>query len=663
MQTTDFRSLQANLSEIYAAAFQSTTMIDNLPLIATSSSTVSYTHSVAGQISVLYTRVCQWMEPPDRSIRLKKVLKFILTTLFDHAVHAAYHARQKRMWNNMRHIDEIWKTSIQMEDLDEQRKRYDRHLLEELKGSVEVESQIYLFAFDERVETLLSQEEEKQHRHLIINFHQATSLFWSVFMQNQEDDPFLNFHLVDLLDPDSTLKDRALFNALKKERDWVQMEGLMQTSIPVALIAKLGGAHPLTPLEKRKLQLWVKTLNDRESSISSQLFFSVLHEIFHVIQLQGSSNLTFFDLLDWLNQQGCTLLYREDPLHMDWREGLCVGDAIDCNRQSFILGEQLSSKKIIDDRFKIFRLKDYPDYVVKIANNPFLLLMDHVRAASDQEHCLIHLVETINEIEVNGHKINGLDREGKCVILERLSSPLSDRKWRSNRVELKKEEETAALIFANHISCMIQWKVMPETLSFSHLMWDSKGVLKSTRLLKKMDADYDSLESYCQEASNGNRHVLNFLMRVSGLDEHPVGIYYRQAVAFALRVGKLDLIGRALPLEHRHERYELHAEALCHRAIALRERCFKRIIGHLRAKKAYCYKQEAGIKKKMVENLAAIYRDLPTPGKFSSDFEERVIEHFLHSDEKQTLIPDLSKAEEYYQQKIEDMKIFNHACL
>lgn len=661
MQAPHFHSLQANLSEIYAALHSKPDQ-DELPLEAASSTRVYYKGCLTGQFFQISNQVWQWIQPHQTALSLENVLQLIITSLFDQAVHCAYGARQRRIWNNMRQIDQIWKDTLQPKDFAEQRDRYASYLAEEHEGSVEADNPIYLVEFEERGRILLSAQEEKAIRHTIVNFHQATYVFWSLFIQDEEDNAFIRQPLMHLLKNVSTLTDRPLFKALEKEGSWVQMEGIMQQAIPVDLLAKLKGEYSLTVAENRHLKRWLHTLNQRQEFISPKLFSSILQEIMNVIQLQGSSTLTLPDLLSWLDQQGCPLLFREDSPHLYWREKLSPGDKIDCNGKELVLGKQLSPPKLINDRFKIFDLENYPDYVVKIANNRLLLLMEAQKASNEEEHWGVRLVETIENLEEDEDSFtSGLDHQGRCIVLEKLSSPFSDIEWTSTEFKLTKEDERGALVLANHLYCMVQWKAAPQNLSLSHLMFDKEGDLKSTRPLKKGAANYNEWEAFCEKGAKGNPYVLNFLMYVSQLNEHPVAVFYREAVEHVLKTGKTNLIGRTLPLGHRQDFYNQHIKKLCAQALELRENCLKIVVAQLRIKGEYSLKREARLQQSAADKLLKFYLSSPTPGRFAPDLEQQVIGSMDRSSIVIPLhLPD--DVEDYYQEKIELMIKYNEAA-
>ncbi len=663
IETSSFNDLRANLSEIYASLYAQSN-VGERSLYATSSS-VYFQGTLTGQIIKVVDRAWRWIQPSYSSPSVESSLQFILTTLFDHAVHCAYDTRQRRIWHNMRQIDQMWKNDLQPEDFAKQREHYADFLAKELAESIEFDHPIYLADFDARAQHPLIEKEIKAMRHTIVNFHQATHLFWSLFIKDENENALLRQPLMPLIKPMSTLLDHPLFKALKKEGRWIQMEGIMQQPIPVALLAKLQDPQSLSVNENRRLTLWVQTLNRCQHSISPRLFSCILTEIMTVIHLQGSSSLTLPDLLYWFDQQNCPIIHREDPAHMEWREKLGPGDSIECNGKQLILGQQLSPDKLIDDTYKIFELEGGLDYVVKIAHNRFLLLLEERKASSEQGHWGVRLVETIVNLEEDDQElvVSGLDQQGRCVVLEKLTSSFDSQMWTSHDMQLTPEDEKSALVFANHLFCMSQWKATAENLSLPHLMWDKEGVLKSTRLLKKGPANYNEWEAYCERAAEGNPYVLSFLMNVSKLSEHDMALYYRQAIEHTLETGDIDLIGRPLPLGHRQDMYTQHAKKLCAQAQELRHNCLKIITAHLRRQNQYSYKKEEQLKQAIADKLLQFYRASSTPGRFSPDLEQQVIAAFTAPSSTSNSLPDSSDAQDYYQEKHELMMGYNQIYL
>lgn len=653
----NFDDLQAQLSEIHAALLDKSYRGKELPLYAygtVSKTNIVYQGSLSGRMIEAWDKT--WYHNPHT---LNSALDTILNTFFNHAVHTAFHGRLRRQWHHMRQIERTWKKVPSTQEKAEQRVHFISQLALELRGSVEENDRAYWIYFDNRSSDPFTEREERQHRQMIVNFHQATAIFWSFFLKDKHKD--LRKPLEPLLNASATLSDKIFYKVLKNERGWTQFEEVMQMPIPVSLFSKLHDPSSLSADEEEHLESWINRLNQCKNVISLKQLSVILKEAHSIIHLQGFSPLTLQDLLHWIDKQGCTILHCEDAAHMDWREKLQPGDKITCNGNELILGKQLSPDKPIDDECKVFELANFPDYVVKIANNRFRLLLEAKKAQDQEEHYGVRLVEKIANLETDPQlpAVDGLDREGRCVVLEKLSLPISDHQWTSDATELTQEDEKIALVLANHLFCMHQWFANAQNLSLSHLMFDQEGVLKSVRLLKKGPANYNEWEAHCLNASKDNPHVLTFLMRVSKLCEHAVAKYYRDAVAYTLKTGENDLLSRPLPLGHRESFYDKRISELCDQALELRRTTLQHVIARLRKKGEYSSQKEKDLQTKVSDRLQYFYNACPTPGILSTaQLQQQVLDSFTDPNwQEPPLDPDEST---YYEEKYDLMMSYNH---
>ncbi len=671
MQTSSFNSLQTNLYEIYAA-ISSESQGQSLALYATSPSAVYYQNSLMGKMVEKWDKTWRWIFP-SAPLSVDHIVESIVTTLFNQAVHQAYSMRQHRIWHHMQLLDEAWKSQLQPQAAIDQQNRYTDYLSQELKGSIEEKNPIFMTNFKQRRMQALDENELGNLRHTVINFHEATYDFWHAFVKNENKEEGekkketlrIRKSLMRFLKPSSILKDRVLFKALKKEGRWVQMESKMCQPIPVALLSKLHDPSTLTMAETRQLKEWVHALNQHSEEISLHLLSEILIEVMTIIRIQGSSSVTLQDILYWMDQQGCPILYQEDPKHMDEREALSPGKMIICNGQQLTLGKLLSPDKDVNDRYKVFELANDPDCVVKIACNHFLLLIEEKRSQNEQEHWGVRFVETKANLEKDPQKpvIKGLDQEGRCVVLEKLFPAFENHTWTTQDFRLTKGDEKLALVFASHMFCMAEWKAFSQNLSLSHLMWDKDGVLKSTRLLKREPFNYNVLEEYCKKCAKGNPFILSFLMNVSKLSEHDIARYYRGAVEHALTTGKTDLIGRDLPLGHRQDEYNEQTKKLCAQAIELRESCIKLVVAQLRKQNCYSHKQVHTVQQAVIDKLMLFYRASPTAGSFSPQLQEDVVASYFSSSAQPLTVMQSLNAQKYYREQHEFMMKSNQAIL
>lgn len=655
MSNLTFHTLHANFTEIYAAMHAQPDTGAPLPLEATSYTTVRYQKSWIGQFVIAWHRIWRWILH-ELAPTLDKTLQTI-TKIFTHAVLAAYEARQERIWQGMHMLDSAFTAPTLLE----QRTRYALFLTDDLKESWWGNDPLYLKKFDKRKLALLDQEKEIQLKHVGINFQQATYNFWEFILKNQDKDicsSFLELALPSAVqEKTSPLLDRSFFKTLKKEFRWLHFESVLEQPIPLVPLAKLHDPSSLTMQERKQLTDWVKAINHHQKKLSPKLFAVVLAEALNVIQLQGGSTVTLQDILYWLFQQGCALVEHECPKHMDWREKLGPGSLIECNGKELELGQQLSPDKEIDDVYKIFELEEYPDYVVKIANNRFRLLIEAKQVEDEQAHWGVRFVNTITDLD----GVSGLDQKGFCVVQEKLTCPFADYEWTSDNTILTKEDEEYALVLANHLYCMQQWQASSQNLSFKHLMWDAEGVLKTTRPLKKGPPNYIEWEDKCIKAAKKNVHILNFLMHVTKFYEHEMADYYRQAVEYTLESGEIDLVERPLPIGHRESYYEQHAQQLCQQALTLRKTCCKQVIAHVR-KEQNTHKLVNQIETSAINQLLTMYRSCSTPGRLSDDLQKEVISIFVKK--SAPFISQSSDADKaYYQSKHDLMMKYNQAVL
>lgn len=652
MHLSPIHSLGANLCEITASLYAHN---ENKPfsIYATSDSTVVFEGSLLGQAFVAGHRLWKKMQLL-KSHAFIDTLSYILTTQFDHSVHHIYDARQQRIWNVMRQIDLTWNN----QEFSEQRNRYKNFLTKELRGSPESNSSIYLADFDRRRKTLQTDSEVRKHRHRVVSFQQNVQSFWTLFVANDAVSARLRKPLECFLATTSLLKDGIIYQAIKREGMWIKLEGIMELPIPVALLSKVHTPSLLTEDENNCLSIWVKALNEQQEKISPKLLATVLDEVIAIIRLQGTSEIVLQDVLYWLNTKKCALMKQEDFSHTNWREGLKLGDSVICNGVELVLDKQIGANDADEDIHKVFALRDYPEYVIKIAHNRFLLLLEEKQSSLEAEHWGVRYVQTI--LTLGDKNVSGLDTQGKCVVLEKLYSPFGEHEWTSKTIKLNERDELLSLQFTNHIFCMSQWKATPSNLSFMALMQNKEGVLKSTKLLKKMPPNYNEWEDLCVRAAKDNIHVLRFMMNVSKLQRHKVANYYRNAVTHALQTGKTDLIGRQAPVGYRLQIYEKHVEELCLQAIESKKSCVKKVIRFLQKKKQYKESKREQIERDVGIKLVHVYLQHPTPGHLPLHLKQEAFDSYVALNSSlDSEAMTFEEEQEYYTAKHELMMRYN----
>lgn len=654
--------LRANLVEIYASL-----QAGELNLYPLSSSAVCYQGSWMGRVIIWFNRVWKAIYSifiKKEPIQLEQVLEHIIHTVFQQAIHEAYQRRTKLLVYQIKKLEEG--QSLSQQERDSQSARYQALLAKEWGRPLPL-LQAYLEEFKRLLQTCTWEEEAVGcQRYGLTDFHKATRFFWKLFVKDKYQ--ILRTPLEERirLQPNGIIENATLYQSLKKEQTYLDLEGLIQQEIPLVALAKMRQPESLTRQEKNQLKDWVRAINQHQEKITSHHFECVLQKVVSIFHIQGRTDYSYGQLLFFLSKEGCELLGKEDAKYMHWRERLRPGAQISCNGKVFTLGEQLSKQKDLDDEFKVFALEgeENAGYVAKFANNRFKLFIEAEKLNDENEHWGVHPVRIIDEIgqDQEGHAIKGLDCSGQCVIQEKLVFPLSSHEWTSSSAaeRLTEADERIALVLANHLYCQHQWTASSQILSPAHLLFDREGVLKSVRILKKGEDDYNSWEKFCFEVAKDNKAVLAYLMSVSKLNEHEVGRFYREVVSETLATGQTSLLGRRLPDGYRKTAYQAHVEQLCAEAKQVREACFKRLQAHYRRQSQYTLQHEEILKNLISRRLADYYKASPTPGILSSSLQEQVIASLLRDDvsllNEQALFPSSqpsrpSANEAYYQEQ------------
>lgn len=636
----DLLVLQSNLYEIMMALkkakqeFDSTQKTSPLSLQATSTSSVYCEGNLVATVYSAWDR--SWrlfvggQEPPP----IEEALNNILGTLFNHAVHAAYEGRQKRIGDSMARLDCFWHQNMTAIELTARRQaqntRYQEFLKQELKGSPEATDPIYIQNFILRKVSPLNQDEIREIRHVIINFHKVARELWVIFIKPESETlrlPITNL-LSDALEAGKlTLYDRPLYKALKRELDWTAFEGLFK-EIPIVPLSKLHQPDSLLVSERKQLQRWIQAINQHAEPVPPKLLAKILDEVLQAIRLQGSSPVTLQDMIHWMDRNQCNAIRAKDPAQLDVWAGLEYGDKVYCNGMELALGIQLNPKATVNDNYRVFEVQGHPEWVVRVARNRFLLLLVDRQAQNEQDHWGVRFVKTIPNLAANetDPPIPGLDTMGSCVVQERLHESFDDYQWTSHADQLNPEDEIRVMIFSNHIYCMVQWQSVSE---LSHLMRDANGVFKTTCPLKKMPFNYNLLEERCIKNARENPHILRGMMHVSKLREHPIAKYYKGAVEHTIQTGQTDLLGRALPPGFRDDCYHIRVKELCKQAQELRTDCLEHIEAILRQRKEYSHKQEESLRKDIAAKLLQMYQQSSTPGSFPINVQDEIIAHFV----------------------------------
>ncbi len=605
-----------------------------------------YQKSLMGYFWKTCNHASNHLFPQDLQAHLLQIIRHTLVPLFNQAVSSAYDARQFRIHDHLWQLNAALKKNLEESDRNRQRSLYEERLKRELKDSVEPWEH-YLKDFDQKSQPL-SEKEKSASRHLILQFFQSTDFFWPLVVKERPGqlsfraavDPFLQGAGGDK----PRLLDLPLFKALKREKSWVELEGILEEPIPVnewAKLAKRGDPSSLSLKDKMTLKNWVNALNRCHRQVTPRQLLHVLTDVISLLRIQGSSSVTLSDLLLWLDKAECPLLEEEDDSHMNGRERLKPESKITCNGSELVLGGLLSPQKAAGekDRYKIFALPGHPDKVVKIACNRFLLLLESEKAKDPNAHCESEI--RCAEIKKDAGFGSGLDEEGRCVVLERLNPLLKTNPctWKSRTIKLEKQEEGMAFVLAKYLAFLRRTETSICDFSLSYVMQDQTGKLKSTRLLKKgkEKGDYKEWERLCIEIAKGNLFVLCFLLQVSKLYQHQKALDYRTLVKETWETDTQE---------------NTFVDSVCEEAKKLHQECLRIIIARLREQGLYSSIKilKEDVEDKLFESLKSVYEASPTAAYFSPSFKEQVIAHYFFETPSSLVLPPIdAEAKKYYE--------------
>ncbi|MBA3722649.1 MAG: hypothetical protein H0W88_09650 [Parachlamydiaceae bacterium] len=649
--------LQGNLVEISSVLDQKGALSDLQVVYKNRVFKKSYSAGIIGFIDRFFG------EPQSPQV-VRNVLKYTFQDLFDQAVLQGYFAHHKHIADMLKQIDKAAKMPVNEEIRNGQKQRlrdYTHSAIgdnEKLKSDEEY-NKLNKYFEEECDKDLLTESKINEFRVLVTTCNQATREFWRNAL-NQKTRMNLA-PIEEWLSNSKLIENKSLNKALRRAQCLTDLEGIVGQKIPIVELAKMCSQDGLTKSETTVVEKWIAKINVNKDIITLKNFVGAIKEIVSVINIQGQYPVRFDDFMLKLDEMNCELLQMEDNDHMQWRESLKEGDSFYCNNQYLLLGKELGAEKVVDDKYRVFALQgNMENYVVKIARNRLQLKFDAARVEKLQWG--IQSVQIVKNLGNDPEKpISGLDRKGICVVLEKLEKPLKDIVWTSNSAKLSKADEMKAHVIANLVYCMQQWKAVPDHLDFKSLMFDVNGVLKSIKILQKGPFNYNSLEEFCRLASLGCIHVLDYLMHVSKLVDHPIADFYRKAVLFTLQTGNNNLLMLPQPTKYRDLIYERHVEELCKQAQSIRQDTFKAVRDQLRRKGMHHFKNDSDLEQEVSSRLMKFYKDLSTPGHIPPTFQKLIIDSFLNENEGE--ITQNPTVLNYYKRAFERMMKFNTSAI
>lgn len=608
-----FSFLGPSLSEIFTPLYKE----EPLNLYASSLLTVYSPDTVVGKVRKFWNSLAS-----NPAISVEKALETILYNEFDQAVRIAYQKRLTRVHHWVDLINEIKEpqevpSAIQLT-------HYRQVIGKELfHSSREALVPAFSAMFKTKKKGSLKVPEEIAIKDHFLEAADTILFAWKFFLKCPEKCRPIHSYIPT----QGLLYDSISYRIIKNERRLYEIESMTQMKTPVALIAKIHAYEDFSLMEKKTFKKWVCLLNEhletpltrKQGKIRAKDLILLFTEILNAVHIQSSYSVTFPDLIERMILEGSQIFFR-DQAHAIWRASLKEGQTIEVNEATYTLGPCLDEKEE-KDTFRVFEIQENPHLIVRIPHNPFF--------------SYVH--EKVSEKLSWGVRYNGWNEKSAPAthkrvtpfILEEKLTMLKDWEWTSNRETLTKTDKELALILASHLFFMQDHNQTVENFSLQFLGRDKEGVLKSTHLLKASEGNYNLWEAQCHEMARGNLFVLQFLLSSTKIDQHPVALYYREAVQHVLRTGKIDLVSRFIAeVEYDQENYKKHARKLCKKAKQIYKSCIERTEDRLTTLEI-SFKEGPEFITKVSSFLSIYYENSPLASCLHPSMEEDVIQQLI----------------------------------
>jgi len=181
-----------------------------------------------------------------------------------------------------------------------------------------------------------------------------------------------------------------------------------------------------------------------------------------------------------------------------------------------------------------------------------------------------------------------------------------------------------------------------------------------------MDYSHFLGERFCEQVSQGNEHVLNYIVRTSKLFDHHVAKFYRGTTVKSIEFAKAA--SPQVPGQW-DEEYMKRLDELGSLAEQMSKECFQKVVTHLKVKGEYSHQQDQEIKRVIQYKLSALYAVSSTPGAISEKLKKVVIEEFQKPNQLPTqefeehLIAEFNALNDYYNKQHETIMKKNHDVL
>jgi hypothetical protein len=306
----------------------------------------------------------------------------------------------------------------------------------------------------------------------------------------------------------------------------IALEGILEEPLPIEILYLASLDEELTFNQEKVLKRFVKKVNRSSTEITMRSFHRTMSDLialFKRAQPDTKPDLANLELM--LSRYGWDLYIQPDKVHMDWRDTCAPGQTYYCNGREIILGEELPSVEHEEDYNRVFTVKNDDSLIVSIGINEAIHPLKR-RVAKDSEWGI--------------HSAAYIDVCPKFALIEKLKDPINSWSWKSPSIICAENEffDKADQHVAKPLALLARWFIqenrIPTNFNKNHLMFNQAGQLKCLKIALEGDFNFNVLEEFFWECTNGNAQIFMQIMEFSTLDQHPCAKFYKQMVIDAL---------------------------------------------------------------------------------------------------------------------------------
>lgn len=329
-----------------------------------------------------------------------------------------------------------------------------------------------------------------------------------------------------------------IFEKAENLQHFIDLEKDSHHSLPIPQLANLAKGNELGIMEKQVVAAWISEINRLAESkplIGRQINVRYLHSgLKSIVQMTPSTlGNPLAHLEGELKQLGCKVFDQIDREHILWRDKvakeLLIKEQIEGKKWELVLEPPLGKVNDRTAQHMIFPLKEDSKKVLVIGYN---------EASSGLEEWHHWKFGPPTPLPVAC-----LEQVGRFKIMEREKIPLQDYAWKSTSSELDLEDLAVAKLLASMIEKMIKGAFTPTPLTPFGMFFDvENGVIKTSKPLVYDLFRYHILTKFVLDCANGNEYVHAYLVKQSGLENHPSYHFCHDVAKDIINTGASQLI-------------------------------------------------------------------------------------------------------------------------